>query len=285
MSDAWSEYYTNEEIKRIQKIELQSLDVLSEVCEKLQIRFFMYGGSLLGTIKYKGFIPWDDDLDIAMLRNDYEKFIEEGPAILSSKYEIQHPKTNKKTPYNYIKFRRRDTALVEYRNHKLKINHGVYFDIYPIDHLPDNYTEYLKQKLVYDKWVSIFMLRQNFRFDKKVSNWKEFVFLAIRFCQHMVVHMLPLSYIMGKIDAISTQYNNQKTIYQGNLTYPKPVNFFNGVDFEKAEFEGRTVFIPNGYAINLLNRYGDIDKMPPVNKRVGHKPYILNLGEEGENAY
>lgn len=280
MADAWNGYYTSEDIKKIQAIELRSLDVLKEVCEKLRIRFFMYGGSLLGTIKYKGFVPWDDDLDIAMLRDDYEVFIQEGPKLLPSEYEIQHPKTNKRTPYTYIKFRRRDTALVEYRNHKIKMNHGVYFDIYPIDNLPDNYTDYMKQKLAYDKWVSIFLVRQNYRIDCKVSTGKEFLWLAIRFCQSMVARMIPLSYIIGTIDAISTQYNNQKTVHQGNLTFPKPVNFFDGVDFLEATFEGRIVFIPSGYAINLLNRYGDIGRLPPEDKRIGHKPYILNLCEE-----
>ena len=279
MSDAWSEYYTPEEIKRIQEIELQSLDVLKSVCEKLRIRFFMYGGSLIGTVKYSGFVPWDDDLDIAMLREDYERFIKEGPAVLSEEYEIQHPKTNKRTPYNYIKFRRKDTALVEYRNHKLKINHGVYFDIYPIDHLPDDYTEYMKQKLVYDKWVSIFQIRQNFRLDKKASSVKERILLAIRFCQSMVAHIFPVRYLMRKIDDVSTRYNGLDTENQGNLTYPKPVNFFNGVDFLEAEFEGRRVYIPSGYRINLINRYGDIGRLPPVEKRIGHRPYILNLGE------
>ena len=132
MADAWNDYYTEENLKKIQKIELCSLDVLEEICKKLNIRFFLYGGSLLGAIKYQGFVPWDDDLDIAMLRADYEKFIREGPKLLPENYEIQHPKTNKRTPYHYIKFRRTDTALVEYRNHKIKMNHGVYFDIYPI---------------------------------------------------------------------------------------------------------------------------------------------------------
>lgn len=278
MSDAWNEYYTPEEIKRIQEIELQSLDVLREVCEKLHIRFFMYGGSLLGAVKYKGFIPWDDDLDLAMLRDDYERFITEGPAILSSEYEIQHPKTNKRTPYNYIKFRRKDTALVEYKNCKLKINHGVYFDIYPIDHLPDDYTEYMKQKLAYDKWVSIFQIRQNFRLDKKASSAKEWILLAVRFCQSMAAHVFPVCYLMRKIDEISTEYNGIQTENQGNLTFPKPVNYFHGVDYIEAEFEGRSIHIPSGYQINLRNRYGDIGRLPPVDKRIGHRPYILDLG-------
>lgn len=280
MSDAWNDYYTSEEIKKIQAIELHSLDVLKTVCDKLNIRFFMYGGSLLGAVKYHGFVPWDDDLDIAMLRSDYEKFIREGPKLLHAEYEIQHPKTNKKTPYNYIKFRRTDTALVEYRNHRIKMNHGVYFDIYPIDNLPDDYAALLQQKLTYDKWVYLFLIRQNFRLDKKVSSWKDFILLSINIFQSTIAHMLPLNFIMGKIDAISTRYNRQTTHYQGNLTFPKPVNFFNGVDFEEAEFENRTVYIPSGYRINLTNRYGDISRLPPEEKRVGHKPYIFYLGED-----
>lgn len=284
MADAWNEYYTDEDIKKIQAIELQSLDVLIEVCRKLKIRFFMYGGSLLGAIKYHGFIPWDDDLDIAMLREDYEKFIKEGAALFPDEYEIQHPQRNKRTPYPYIKLRRKDTAMVEYRNHMIKVNHGVYFDIYPIDNLPDNYADYLQQKISYDKWINIFLVRQNYRLDKKVSTMKSFLHLIIRFCQSIIANMIPLDYIMGKIDSISIRYNTQRTINQGNLTFPRPVNFFNGVEFRKAEFEGRSVYIPSGYEVNLVNRYGSIDRLPPENKRVGHKPFILDLGEEERNA-
>lgn len=280
MGDAWNNYYTEEDLRKIQKIELRSLEVLESVCKKLNIRFFMYGGSLLGAIKYQGFVPWDDDLDIAMLRPDYEKFIREGPKLLNAEYEIQHPATNKRTPYHYIKFRRTDTALVEYRNHKIKINHGVYFDIYPIDNLPDDYTAYMQQKLDYDKWVSIFLIRQNFRPDKKVSSCKEALLLSIRFCQSMIARLLPLRYVIGKIDQISTRYNNENTVNQGNLTYPRLGNFFNGVGFEETQFENRIVYIPSGYQINLRNRYGDINRLPPVEKRVGHKPYILHLGGE-----
>ena len=280
MADAWNEYYSDEDIKRIQEIELESLDVLEEVCKKLNIRFFMYGGSLLGTIKYQGFVPWDDDLDVAMLRCDYEKFIREGSKLLPEKYEIQHPWTNKRTPYHYIKFRRKDTALVEYRNHKLKMNHGVYFDIYPIDNLPEDYTAYLQQKLDYDRWVSRFQIRQNYRLERKVSSLKDALLTAVRFCQSTTMRLLPLSYYVNKIETISKRYNDQTTAHQGNLSFPKPVNYFNGAEFQEAQFEKRTVFIPSGYEINLRNRYGDINRLPPENKRVGHKPYILDLGGE-----
>lgn len=280
MAEAWNDYYTDYEIMRIQAIELQSLDVLEEVCKKLGIRFFLYGGSLLGAVKYQGFVPWDDDLDIAMLRPDYEKLIKEGPSLVPSEYELQHPRINKRTPYSYIKFRRKDTALVDYRNHKVKINHGVYFDIYPIDNLPDDYNAYLKQKLDFDKWVYIFLLRQNYRLDNKMSSWKDLLRISVRLCQSAVARLLPLRCVIGRIEAISTRYNDQVTIHQGNLTFPKAVNFFDGVEFEETQFEGRKVYIPSGYRINLLNRYGDINRLPPIDKRVGHKAYILDLGGE-----
>lgn len=285
MSDAWNEYYTDEEIKQIQKIEIRSLDILDDVCKKLNIRFFMYGGSLLGAVKYQGFVPWDDDLDIAMLRPDYERFIKEAPELLAENYEIQHPSINSRTPYHYVKFRRTDTALVEYWNHKIKINHGVYFDIYPIDNLPDDYADYLKQKLKYDKWVSIFQARQNFRLGQKVCSWKMALLTSWRFCRSMVLRLIPLRCVMKKIDKISTQYNLQTTRNQGNLTYPKPVNFFDGFEAQEAVFEERIVYIPSGYRVNLRNRYGDINRLPPEAQRVGHKPYILDLGGEKQDAH
>lgn len=280
MNEAWAAYYSEEEIKKIQKIELRSFDVFCEICNQLEIKAFLYGGSLLGAVKYGGFVPWDDDLDMAMLREDYEKFIREGPKLLPADYEIQHPKINKRTPYNYIKFRRTDTTCVEYINHKIRMNHGIYFDIYPIDNLPDDYAAYMQQKLAYDKWVNIFLVRQNFRLGEKITTWKQVLQLSMRFCQSMIARLIPLRYIMGKIDEISTLYNSQNTTNQGNLTYPKPVNFFNGMNLVQTQFENRTAYIPSGYQINLLNRYGDINRQPPEDKRVGHRPFLLDLGDE-----
>lgn len=281
MSEAWNTFYTADDIKRIQQIELESLDMLIEVCNKLSIKFFMYGGSLLGAIKYRGFIPWDDDLDIAMLREDYEKLIREGPKYIPENFEIQHPKINAKTPYHYVKLRRKDTAMCEYQTHKLKINHGVYFDIYPIDNIPDDYVKLLKQKVEYDKWIHIFQIRQNFRLEHKVSTVKDITRIAIRFVQSRIAHIFSVQYLIHRIDSISQQYNNSATSYQGNLSFPTPVNYFNGVEFEDAVFEGRKIYIPSGYRLNLKNRYGDIRRLPREDKRVGHKPYILDLGTGG----
>lgn len=277
MQEAWNEYYSLDDIKQIQRIELNSLDMLMGVCERLGIKFLLYGGSLLGAIKYNGFVPWDDDLDIAMLREDYEKFIKEGPLYLPENYEIQHPKTNKKTPFHYVKLRRTDTEICEYKTHKININHGVYFDIYPIDNIPDSYSDLLSQKMLYDKWVHIFQIRQNYRLDSKIGSPRDVIKLAIRMCQSGIAHLFSVSYLINRIDSISQKYNGINTLFQGNLSFPKPVNFFDGVDYVEARFENRCVYIPSGYKLNLRNRYGDIRRLPNEDKRVGHRPCVLKL--------
>lgn len=278
MQAAWTEYYSDEEIKKIQKIELKSLEVFDDICHKLNIQYFVYGGTLLGTIKYQGFVPWDDDLDIAMLRDDYELFLQKAPALLPEMYEIQHPSNNRRTPYPYIKFRRTDTAMVDYPNSNIKINHGVYFDIYPLDNIPDEEEEY-KRLFNKMKWLRmVFVLRQNYRLMQPAKSPKDRILLLIRIILFLILHLIPHSYIVNEMRQTMITANSHETKRQGNYFFHSPTNHFDGIfPVVKGKFEGRTVNVPAGYRENLKNRYGDISKLPPIEKRVGHKAYVLNL--------
>ena len=284
MSEKWNEYYSEHELKIIQKIELQSLKAFLDLCKKLDIDCFLYGGSLLGAVKFGGFVPWDDDLDLALMRKDYEKLIDKGPELLSDSdlYELQHPRITKHTTYPYIKFRRRDTKLVEYVNHKLKINHGIYLDIYPIDNLPDDDTLYEEQKKQFDDAVHRFQLRENWSLDHPAETLKDYLIYMYLFAKHLLLCIHSREYYMKRIDEISTRYNSASSERQGNLFFPeKGKNYFDGVyPPVDIRFEGIDMKIPKGYMCNLINRYEDISKLPPEEERVGHKPYILDLGDE-----
>lgn len=283
MTEAWEAYYTEKELKMIQKIELDSLDVLSKVCEKLNIKFFLYGGSLLGAVKYGGFVPWDDDLDVALVRKDYEKLIKEGPALLPEGYELQEPRLNKKTPYPYIKLRKTNTTMVEYMYRNIKINHGVYFDIYPIDNLPDDDEELLSNQNQLLKLIHILQRRQTASLFYPVNGLRGCIKKALVFVKFVLMRTIPHQYLVKKMNAVMTKYNGTETKRQGNLFFPGPVNYFDGIYPPiEVDFEGRKMLIPRGYKINLQNRYGDITKDPPKEKRVGHRPYILKLNLEEE---
>lgn len=281
MAEAWQVYYTNEELAKIQQIELESLDVLTQVCAKLDIPFFLYGGSLLGAVKYGGFVPWDDDLDIALLRKDYEKLMAEGPALLPDGYELQEPRLNKKTPYPYAKLRKTGTVMVEYMYRNISINHGVYFDIYPIDNLPDDNDQYEKNQREILKLTRYLQRRQTPSLFSPGKGWRNFIRRGYVFAKFCFFRMIPHGYLIRKMNSIMTQYNDTETSRQGNYFFPHPVNYFNGIlpPIEVA-FEGRKMLIPRGYHINLKNRYGDIRQDPCEEKRVGHRPYILILNQE-----
>ena len=79
---------SNKELKQLHKVELEILDEIDSFCKKHNIEYFLCGGSLLGAVRHKGFIPWDDDLDIGMFREDYDKFISEYSKVKDSKYYI-----------------------------------------------------------------------------------------------------------------------------------------------------------------------------------------------------
>lgn len=278
MSEAWKMYYSYDDIKKIQKIELEMLKEFQRVCDTLEIPFFLYGGSLLGAVKYQGFVPWDDDLDIALLRDDYEKLIRLGPSILADGYELQHPRLTKRTPYPYIKLRKSGTKMVEYFFRNVKINHGVYFDIYPIDNISDSDSEIEAERKRVLFLCRVLRRKQSYSLFTPERTLKNAIRFPINVFMHVALKVVPQIWIMNLIDKIMQKHNSEKTCRQGNLFYPRPVNYFDGIKpFISSEFEEIDVLLPKGYELNLKNRYGDINLLPPENERVGHRPYILEL--------
>jgi len=278
--EKWKEIYTEEQIRKIQKLELNNLKVLKSVCEKIGVDFFAYGGTLIGAVRHKGFIPWDDDLDIAMIRSDYDKFLAEAPQYLPEEYVLQTPYNTPKTPYPYTKLRLKGTKYVEYGYHKLNIEHGIYIDIYPIDNLPDDSTEYYKLFKKYQRVVKLYAWRQCPYIGVPSSSFKQSIKGIVKFALSLFLKLIPQQKFVKTIDDIATKYNNIETNRKGNLNFPHPKNFFyNILPYEQGEFEGISIFLPGGWDNHLKSRYNDYMKLPAENERIGHMPYLLDLGE------
>ena len=283
MGEKWREIYTENQIKKIQEIELINLKELIRVCNIIGVEFFLYGGSLIGAIRHKGFIPWDDDLDVAMLRKDYMKFIELAPKLLNSEFYLQSPYNDTRSPYFYTKLRLKGTKCIEYTHHKLNIEKGIYVDIYPIDQLPNNEEDYLNQFKKYKKWVSRFCLRQSPFRGSASNSLKNKLKAIIKFIISISLHILPHKLYVTKLDKIMTAYNGKDTRRLGNYSYPRPVNFFNAIQpFEKGRFENFDINLPKDWENHLKRRYGDYMQMPPEENRIGHKPFLLDFGKYQE---
>ena len=109
-----------------------------KVCDKLNLKYYMAHGSLLGAIRYHGFFPFDDDIDLLMPRKDYDRLLKEGQVLLPEKYFIQSCKTEKEYPLAFAKIRDSETAFIQPVMKNFNVNQGIYIDIFPLDFFPEN---------------------------------------------------------------------------------------------------------------------------------------------------
>ena len=258
----------------LQEKELEILKCFIDICEKLELRYYLVCGSALGAVKYKGFIPWDDDVDVALPRADYEKFLYEAPKLLPEYLFLQNYKTDPQFPKIFTKLRDSRTTYVETAYRKLKMHHGVFIDIFPLDGYPDNIRESLKfekKKKKYLRITSCSLLS-----DGSLKS------RAMRF----VLRCFGFHKCTGKNLA---RYDNMIQAYEYTGFYCNYGNF--RTDLEKipkeiygegavATFEGVQVRVPLQYDIYLRKKYGDYHKDPPIEAQVGHHYYVaLNLHE------
>lgn len=132
----------------LRKVQLEQLEIAKEirrVCDENDIRYFLAYGTMLGAVRHQGFIPWDDDMDIGMVRSEYEKFCRIAPEKLDKGYFLQTWYTDPEYGLPFAKVRKRNTVYVEGKSKRLKEN-GFYVDVFPFDALPP--TEAERQKLL-----------------------------------------------------------------------------------------------------------------------------------------
>lgn len=130
--------YTEQELARLHT---ELYDILGEtirVCKEYDIPYFLIGGTAIGALYDKGILPWDDDIDIGMTRDAYNRFLEVAPTALKPEYFLSWIGTDPHTPYYFAKVRKNNTRFVEELFRNIPMHHGIFIDIFPFDRLPNN---------------------------------------------------------------------------------------------------------------------------------------------------
>ena len=123
-------------LRQLQLCELEILDEFVRICEKHNLQYYLVGGTLLGAVRHQGFIPWDDDIDVAMPREDYDRFAKISVKELAPQYFYQCPETDPYYFLTYAKIRKNGTEVYEERFKNAKFHKGVFIDIFPLDFCP-----------------------------------------------------------------------------------------------------------------------------------------------------
>lgn len=250
----------------LQKTEFELLRQFSAVCEKLNIKYFLVCGSALGAVKYQGFIPWDDDIDVGMFRKDYERFLQAAPKLLPKDVFLQSYKTDNNYFNIFAKLRNSNTAYIEKTYSKIDINHGVYIDIFPLDGYPLKKSEQNsleRKKLFYKQRLSSL-------FDNP-SLLKKILKMPLRFIT-LNPQKTAEKYekLISSYDADTSPIICNHGNWQGKLEYAPAEQYGNG---KVAEFEGLAVRVPEKFDEYLTQKYGDWRAELPKDEQVGHHFY------------
>lgn len=257
-------------MNQLQKIEFDLLRCFVDVCDALGLCYYLVCGSALGAVKYKGFIPWDDDIDVALPRPDYERFLKEAPSLMPEHVFLQNYKTDPSFPTIFSKLRDSRTTYIEKSVSLLPINHGVYIDVFPLDGYPESTLEgfflELKKKM-YRRLLSVAFLPN--------ASWKKLVMAPLRALGiHKKTLFFARSYetLVSRYPVDGSQVIANHGNWQGNLDYSPVEEFGEGV---LADFEGIKVRIPSDYDTYLRRKYDDYWKDLPEEEQVGHHYFTV----------
>lgn len=256
----------------LREIQLNSLKILKkikEICEKENITYFLGYGTLLGAIRHQGFIPWDDDIDIMMPREDYEKFIEY--CIINEKeleyFSLKHYLTSKEYIYPIARFC--DTRYeIQYENTK-DYGLGLFVDIYPLDGIDLNDKRFIQQLQWRQKLIDLCGTTKYIFPKLKIKN-------LIKYPLFLISRLLKINKLLQELDKFSKKYNYKNMKNIECTVWTSKYHRISKEAFEKmkiCKFEDDYFNIPEGYDEILREYYGNYMELPSVENQIGHHFY------------
>ena len=257
----------NNILRKLQLVEVEILDEIVRICDKHNLNYFLVGGTLLGAVRHKGFIPWDDDIDIGMPRKDYEYFLKIAEKELNNNYKIQYWTNDKKYYLNFIKIRKLNTLFEEKKMQHIDTSKEIFIDIFPFDNInSDNVDYYKKVSRVFNVLRPIILCKSGILSKDELPSKKIY----------NVLHFFSNKFLL-KIQNKTIQKENKKDT---NYIISFPGSYYEKEVVKKdiifplntIAFEGKEYKCPNDIDAYLKHVYGDYMKLPPKDKRVAHLP-------------
>lgn len=259
------------ELKERQKIALDILLFFKDFCKNNDIHFFLAYGTLLGAVRHKGFIPWDDDVDIMMTRKEYGKFLACLDKMTHPYYKFLSMHNNDRYFAPLAKLYDDRTLLIQNYGQDEKVDYGVYVDVYIIDKMPDDYKEaeamYKMSTKIRNCWgMSVKKI------GSKSSTWFRYI---VRVPVSLFYKTIGYKHYLKKYDELASSFENEETKHAGIIIYGEglkkeyfSVNMF--INPSIVIFEGSEFYAPADVNSYLTQMYGEYMQLPPEGDRKIH---------------
>lgn len=262
------------ELEELKVLQMDVLSAVHQFCLEHDLRYSLACGTMLGAARHKGYIPWDDDIDIYLLREDYNRMMMEFPDLLDGNYKFCTLERTKhwSLPYGKIV----DTRTLLYEGDEHDNNMGVNIDVFPIDNVPDDECEWKKYDKKRRNLYYIYDLRKYlhiFRVNKEKSIIRNIFAIFAK----LLISAVGKRYLAKIFQKMAIKYNSKETVrvfecVQGIYQkHPFPKSLFNNRIM--MPFEDRQYMCFADYDAYLTNGFGNWRELPPVEKRVSHHSF------------
>lgn len=263
-------------LEKLRVAELDILDSFADICEKYNLKYYLAYGTLLGAVRHKGFIPWDDDIDVWMFREDYDRFADIAQNELGDKFFYQDYITDPDYPYNFAKIRLNNTNFMQTAISHLDMNHGIYIDIFPLDNARNSK---ILEKIDWEKDKFLRTVASIRYMDLSRGNVKRTALqrILIKFVR-LIISKEKIHKLINDHERKLNGHSSDRIIYRSDENWIS----FNKYDFaqESIEFEGKYYSAPREYDKILKAKYGDYMKLPPETEQISnHETLVIDFGD------
>lgn len=281
--DSSNKFYDQETLERLQKIELSIFKDFKDVCEKNSLTYFGLAGTGIGALRHGGFIPWDDDIDVGLLRKDYDKMIEIFKRDFSEKYTIVNGDEFSNYPLMTTRIILNGSKFIETPLKNIDCPLGIFLDVYAFDCAAAD--EKARKKQAFGAWLfSKLLILKHIPFPVlPYRGIKKKIAHCITACGWAFLNVFGFSHkwLYNKCKSISCKYNDTDTGFYGYFCDTAMFsNFFEKEDLfpvREETFEDTTMCFPKNLEKSLTNMFGDYMPLPPPEKRKNHYPHTLEF--------
>ena len=270
--------FSEVERKAFQKCLFEIYQDVATVCKKYNLCIMVSGGTALGAIRHQGFIPWDDDLDAMMSREDYNQLINIFDKELGEKYSLSAPESGKESNESFMEVIKKDTLMRRVNNNKNHRN-GIRIDVFPIERAPSN--KFIRKIVSFTADIiriiigckNVFINKDPFYKQCLMGDTQMKIHYYARYMVGMFFSIIPRKFLCLQFNKFVSQFKGDKYVaipmgskyYSGEIL-PRDVFF----PTKTAIFEGVEVDIPNDVDAYLKNLYGNYMRIPDVDEREQH---------------